>query len=71
MNFTKKIAEYPTKYEEGFIQSEIDALLKELHQKIDADKFNSALDSITVLMKDDEMIIYKHDIAYALKISRK
>ncbi len=66
---TRKIAEYQTKYEEGFTQSEIDSLTKEL--ELDYKKLNSYLENITALLKNDEVVIYKHDLAKAIKYLKK
>jgi len=56
---------YKTKYKEGFIQPEIDELLKNF-PNIDMDKFNNALIGITCMSKDNQLIIYHCDIEKAL-----
>lgn len=65
MNIREKVYKYPTKYKEGFIQSEIDNLLKDF-QDIDMEKFNSALVGNTCMVKDNEIIQYHCDIEKAL-----
>ena len=54
-----KVYNFKTKYEEGFIKSEIDTLLKE-YPNINIDKFDSALFGITCFRKNGEEIIYPH-----------
>lgn len=65
MNIREIVYNYPTKHKEGFIQSEIDALLKEF-PNIDMERFKSALFCITCMGKGNEVIIYRHDIEKAL-----
>jgi len=60
-----KIYNFKTKHEEGFIQSEIDVLLKG-YPDIDMDKFHNALMGITCMIRDEETIIYHCDIEKAL-----
>jgi hypothetical protein len=66
MNIAEKVSKYKTKYKEGFIQSEIDDLLKE-YPAIDMLKFNNALMGITCMIIDKEIIVYHHDIEKALR----
>jgi len=66
MDIHSKVYGYKTKHKEGFIQSEIDELLKE-YPGIDKEKFNDALNGITCMMKDDEIIVYHCDIETALR----
>ena len=65
MNIKEKIYGYPTKYKEGFIQTEVDNLLKN-YPNIDMDKFNSALMGNTCMVKNNEVIQYHCDILTAL-----
>jgi hypothetical protein len=65
MNIPERVSKYKTKHKEGFIQSEIDDLLKEF-PAIDMVKFQNALTGITCMIIDDETIIYHHDIEKAL-----
>jgi hypothetical protein len=65
MNIMEKVYNYPTKHKEGFIQSEVDALLKE-YPNVDMEKFNSALMGNTCMVKDNEIVQYNCDIAKAL-----
>jgi hypothetical protein len=65
MNIRERVYNYPTKHKEGFVQSEVDALLKE-YPHIDIEKFNLALMGNTCLIKDDEVIQYHYDIEKAL-----
>ena len=60
------ITNFKTKYKEGFIQSEIDDLLK-LYSAINKSAFDSALMGITCIMINDELVIYRHDIEKALE----
>jgi len=67
MNIREKVYTYKTKSKYGFIQSEIDDLLKN-YPCIDMDKFNSALMGNTCMMSDDkELIMYHCDIEKALR----
>jgi hypothetical protein len=65
MNITEKVNNYPTKHKEGFVQSEIDALLKDF-PNIDMEKFNDALIGNTCIMKDNEIVQYHCDIEKAI-----
>lgn len=63
---SSKVHNFDTKNKEGFVQSEIDELLKD-YPDINMDKFNDALMGITCMRIDDEMVIYHVDILLALK----
>ena len=65
-NIREKIYNFKTKNKEGFVQSEIDMLLKD-YPDINLDKFNSALRGITCMMVDNETVIYHSDIEKALR----
>ncbi|NRB62855.1 MAG: hypothetical protein HRU40_07480 [Saprospiraceae bacterium] len=65
-NIRKKVYNFKTKNKEGFVQSEIDTLLKD-YPNINIDKFNSALRGITCMMINDETVIYHCDIYKALR----
>lgn len=65
MNIHKKIYKFPTKHKEGFVQSEIDALLKD-YPNIDMEKFNSELMGNTCMVKEGEIIQYHCAIEKAL-----
>ena len=65
MNIHEKVYNYPTKHKEGFVQSEVDALLKD-YPNIDMEKFNSALRGNTRMVKEGEIIQYHCDIEKAL-----
>ena len=64
-NIREKVYNFKTKNKEGFVQSEIDMLLKD-YPDINLDKFNSALRGITCMMVDNETVIYHCDIEKAL-----
>ena len=64
-NIREKIYNFKTKNKEGFVQSEIDMLLKD-YPDINLDKLNSALRGITCMMVDNETVIYHCDIEKAL-----
>ena len=51
-NIEKKVYDFKTKNKEGFVQSEIDTLLKD-YPNINMDKFNSALMGNTCMMIDN------------------
>lgn len=65
-NIREKVYNFKTKNKEGFIQSEIDTLLKD-YPKINLDKFNNALMGNTCMMIDDEIVMYHCDIEKALR----
>mgnify|MGYP001549494929 FL=1 len=65
-NIREKIYNFKTKNKEGFVQSEIDMLLKD-YPDINLDKLNSALRGITCMMVDNETVIYHCDIEKALR----
>jgi hypothetical protein len=64
-NIREKVYGFKTKNKEGFVQSEIDSLLKDYHD-INMDKF-SALMGITCMRINDETVIYHCDIDKALR----
>jgi hypothetical protein len=65
-NIREKVYNFKTKNKEGFVQSEIDALLKD-YPNINMDKFNSALTGNTCIRVDNEIVIYHCDIEKALR----
>ena len=65
-NIREKVYNFKTKNKEGFVQSEIDMLLKD-YPDINMNKFNSALRGITCMMVDNETVIYHCDIEKALR----
>lgn len=65
-NIRKKIYNFKTKNEEGFVQSEIDTLLKD-YPDINMDKFNSALMGNTCVMVGNESVMCHCDIEKALR----
>lgn len=60
-----KVYTYPTKHKEGFIQAEVDFLLKDFHG-IDMRKFKDALVGTTCMQKNGDTIIFHRDIYNAL-----
>ena len=64
----RKSINFNTKNKEGFIQSEIDTLLKD-YPHINMDKFNSALMGNTCMMVDNETVMYHCHIEKALRCS--
>jgi len=64
---SQRVNSYPTKYEEGFTQSEIDELLKEYH--IDMDRFNDAMMCNACAIVDGELVMYHCDVEMAIKYS--
>jgi len=64
-SITDKVYNYPTKYKQGFIASEIKELLKE-YPNINMDKFYDALSGNTCMIIDKEVIRYHCDIEKAL-----
>ncbi len=55
---------YPTKYKEGHTDIELNKFLKE--HKLNKKQFLKHLGTITIMIKDDTVIMYKHDIEISL-----
>ena len=64
LNKTEK-NNFKTKYEQGFVKDEIKSIT-EMFPVLNMDKFNDALNGITAMMIDNEVIIYHCDIEKAL-----
>jgi len=56
---------FPTKHKEGYLKSEILEILK-LFPEISMSKFNDALDFITVVSIENQIVIYRHDVISAI-----
>jgi len=56
---------FKTKYKEGFVQSEIEELLKN-YPNIDREKFNKAFWGNTCMVRNEEIITYHCDVYTAL-----
>jgi hypothetical protein len=65
MNISDKVYNYPTKYKEGFVELEIQELLKE-YPDIDMDRFNECLNCNTCMVKGNDIIQYHCDVLKAL-----
>jgi hypothetical protein len=62
-----KVYNYPTKYPEGFIKSEIDDLIKD-YPDFDMNKYYDAMMGNTCHMsKDNELIMYHCDVEHGLR----
>lgn len=61
----ERVYGFKTKYKEGFIQSEVEKLLK-YYPDIDMKKFNDALMCNTCMLIDGNIIQYHCDIELAL-----
>lgn len=59
------VYKFPTKHKQGFVKAEIKELLKNFPD-INMLRFGDALDYITVMAIDDEIVIYHHDIVQAI-----
>ena len=59
--FIARVYNYPTKYPQGFIQSEIDELLKEFPD-ITLEDYNSKLGVHTAMLINYEIITYHSDV---------
>ena len=55
---------YPTKYKQGLTEIELNKFLKE--HNLNEKQFLKHLGTITVMIKDDTVIMYKHDIEISL-----
>ena len=66
MGLKDKVYNFPTKYEQGFIQSEIEKILED-SPEINMDKFNDALRGNTFMVIDGNIITYHCDILHALR----
>jgi hypothetical protein len=60
------VHDYPTKHKKGFLKLEMLHLLNQF-PNINLLRFNDALDHITIMYIDNEMIIYHHDIINAIQ----
>jgi hypothetical protein len=56
---------YPTKYKQGLTEIELNVFLKE--HKLNEKQFLQQLGNITIMIKEDTVIMYKHDIETSLK----
>jgi hypothetical protein len=65
---TKKIINslksYPTRYKEGLTEIELNEFLKE--HKLNKKQFLQQLGTITIMIKEDAVIMYKYDIEICL-----
>lgn len=66
MNYTEIVYGFKTKYEHGFIQSEIDELLSN-YPNANLEKFNNALFGCTYEIIDGNGVMYKSDILSAFR----
>jgi hypothetical protein len=62
----KLIYSYPTKYKEGLLPSEVDALLTKNFPDLDREDYNKKLGCITVMKKEEGYITYHSDVFYAI-----
>lgn len=62
----QKIDNYNTKYKQGFINTEIEDILKE-YPNINMDKFNNALMGISCMVINNETVIFHCDIEKAIR----
>jgi hypothetical protein len=62
-----KVINFPKKYEAGFMESEIEELLKGLD--INLVKFNDALSKTNYEIVNDEKIIYSNDLVSIINSS--
>lgn len=67
MSIAETVNNFKTKYEYGFIQSEIEILLKQY--PIDMDRFNESMMGHTCMCIDNETIWYHCDIIKAINYS--
>ena len=65
MTVSQKVYSYSTKYKEGFLYEELEAIAKE-YPKINMDKFWSALRGNTCIMKPEGLVIYHCDVETAI-----
>ena len=65
MNIKEEVANFKTKYKEGFTQSDIDEILKN-YECINLKKFYSILNGSTCVMVDGFLITYACDIEQGL-----
>ena len=55
---------YPTKYKQGLTEIELNEFLKE--HKLNKKQFLKHLGTITIMVKNDTVFMYKHDIEICL-----
>jgi len=65
MNIKKTITTFKTKHKEGFTSTELLELVSKFPD-IDIEKFNQALDNVTAMIIDGELITYSCDVEIAL-----
>jgi len=65
MTTEKKVYGFKTKNKIGFTNSEIIELLKQF-DGLNIERFNNALNRITVMKIDDEIVIYRIDVLHAI-----
>jgi len=68
MDLQKLVYEWPTKYKEGFISTEIDELLAMFkNDNLNMDKWDNAMMGNTCMMAEDGIISYHCDVLTALR----
>ena len=67
INVNEIIDSFETLYPEGFLASEIEILLDRYKHSISKEHFNEALTRCTVMLKDNQIVIYHIDIINALR----
>lgn len=65
-SISEKVNGFKSRHKEGFVQSEIEVLLKDYPQ-INMNMFNSALEGNTCALIDGEVVKYRSDIVKALQ----
>jgi hypothetical protein len=64
VNITTALDNFPCKYKEGLTKDELNSFLNE--HKLNHKVFMKLLGHITVMVENDTIIIYRHDIKNAL-----
>ena len=63
----KMVYEYPTKYKEGFMTSEIEDFIIRF-DNLNLLKFSDALDGIHSMILDGNVVLYRQDIVVAIRL---
>jgi len=66
MDIREEVNSYKTKYKQGFIREEYMKLL-ENYPSINMERFSDALNGITCMRIDGEIVVFPHDIELAIR----
>lgn len=69
MDYRERVNKFPRKYEEGFLNEEIEKLVQEISAETQfaRDKFDAAMWGHTCLLKEEGIVIYPWDVEKAIE----